>query len=116
MLVPSRIEIFLLSTSGKRTSCKCGHCSKDLDNLACFRGIVRSFTAHAELTAMTWSFLLSNDAILKLTFIPLSSTSALFTVVRESLLGVPLMFSNFTREGSTIVMSDPESIRPYVVI
>ena len=32
MLVPSRIEIFL-STFGKRTSCKCGHCSKALENL-----------------------------------------------------------------------------------
>ena len=83
MFAPSRIEILLLSTSGKWTSCRCGHCPTDLVTLVCFRGIVRSFTAQTDLTSIRWSFLLSTEAIWKSTLRPSSSASALFTVVRE---------------------------------
>ena len=116
MFVPSRIEILLLSTSGKGTCCRCDHCPTDLVTFVCFRGIVRSFTAQADLTSIRWSFPLSTEAIWKSTLRPSSYASTLFMVVSDSLLDEPLMFSSFTRDGSIMVMSEPESSRPKVVI
>ena len=68
------------------------------------------------MTSIRWSFPLSTEAIWKSTLKPSSSVSALFTVVSDSLLGEPSMFSSFTRDGSMMVMSEPESSRPKVVI
>ena len=91
--------------------CKYGYCPTDPVTFICFRGIVRFFTAQADLTSITWSFLLSTEAIWKSTLRSSSSVLALFTVVSDSFIGVPLMFSSFTSDRSIMVMSVPQSNR-----
>ena len=107
MLVPSKIEIFLLSTSGKRTSRKCGHCSKRFWQPCMFQGDRKILYSPCRID--------SNDIVvlgIQWCNFEVNLHSPFFNIStvhcrEESLLGVPSMFSNFTREGSTIVMSDP---------